>query len=115
MTTFSSVSMQGFCLKKRPTSLQDHLIGARYSKYDETIFMSDSCNKYRCSHCKSINRGSELCSSITGNNYILRIDIMCATKSLIYLITCKRCDTQHVCQTTQPVSVIITVLICQTL
>ena len=115
MTTFSSVSMQGFCFKKRPTSLQDHLIGARYSKYDETMFMSDSCNRYRCSHCKSINRGSELWSSITGNNYILRIDIMCATKSLIYLITCKRCDTQHVCQTTQPVSVIITVLIFQTL
>ena len=84
MTTFSSVSMQGFCLKKRPTSLQDHLIGPRFSKYDD--------------------RGSEFWSSIIGNNYILRVDIMCATKSLIYLITCKRCDTQH-CMSNYPTCV----------
>ena len=36
---------------KRTKYTHDHLIGA---KYDETIFMSDSCNRSRCSHCKSV-------------------------------------------------------------
>ena len=32
----------------------------KFSKYDETIFMSDSCNRSWCSHCKPINRGSRV-------------------------------------------------------
>ena len=71
------------------------------------MFMSDSCNRYRCSHCKSINRGSECSSSNTGINYKLRIDTNCTTQYVIYLVTCKRCDKQYTGQTTQPVAKLI--------
>ena len=69
-----------------------------------SMTIPDSCNRYRCSHSKSINRGSELSSTNTGINYKLRMDTNGATTDVIYLITCKRCDKQYAGQTTQHVA-----------
>ena len=89
---------------KRPKNLQYYLINSDYNKQTNKIHFSQSCNSKRFSHCVNIKTSSEFTSHVTGKTYSLHHDVNCKSKQVIYLITCKRCNSQYVGQTKQPVS-----------
>ena len=66
-----------------------------------------SCKRLKCTHCKSINESTEFTSSSTSEIFSLKNDFDCTSKNIIYLITCKRCNSQYVGQTHQKVSKIM--------
>ena len=58
------------------------------------------CNKFH----DFTEKNTEFTSYVTGKTYSLHHDVNCKTKQVIYLITCKRCNSQYVGLTKQPVS-----------
>jgi len=55
-------------------------------------------------YCKSISRGPEWSSSMSGHNYTFQIDTNGAVRERVYSIACKRCYKHYAGQTTQLVS-----------
>ena len=62
------------------------------------------CKRRRCTHCKSINESTEFKGSSTIEVFSLKKDFYCTSENVVYLITCKRCNSQYVGQTHQKVS-----------
>ena len=58
----------------------------------------------RCTHCKSINESTEFKDSSTNEVFSLKKDFDCTSENVLYLITCKKCNSQYVGQTHQKVS-----------
>ena len=60
------------------------------------------CGSNRCKTCKHIVEGSTFCSNTTGRRYNVKSNnavMTCATKNVIYLISCKKCGIQYVGET----------------
>jgi hypothetical protein len=64
---------------------------------------SKPCHHSRCQHCKYLNSTSTFSSSLTNQQFRVRGTITCATRNVIYLITCKKCSKQYVGETGIPV------------
>uniref|UniRef100_A0A8C5LIN0 GIY-YIG domain-containing protein n=1 Tax=Leptobrachium leishanense TaxID=445787 RepID=A0A8C5LIN0_9ANUR len=61
------------------------------------------CGDIKCSVCFYIESSSTFKSSNKGTIYIIQDRLNCASKNVIYLITCKKCSAQYVGQTTQSI------------
>ena len=59
------------------------------------------CNKgNKCVTCSILIEGRKLRSSFTNEAYLLKGEVTCTTKMVIYLITCNYCRKQYVGKTT---------------
>ena len=70
----------------------------------DTNTIASRCGKNRCKTCKHMIEGDSFVSNTTGKKYAIksREAIMtCATKNVIYLISCKKCGIQYVGETSQ--------------
>ena len=87
------------------TSLKPTFVGGDVTEAtQDTQTIVSKCGKTRCKTCKHIVEGDSFCSNTTGKKYnvISREDAMtCATKNVIYLISCKKCGIQYVGETSQ--------------
>ena len=70
------------------------------------IFSVYRCNRRRCATCAVIKPLRFFRSSLTKRRYtvISTCDLSCSTTSVIYLISCAKCDQQYVGETKQKVS-----------
>ena len=62
------------------------------------------CGSVRCKTCKHISQGSSFMSNVARKCYSVlspNSSMDCATKNVIYLITCKKCGIQYVGETSQ--------------
>ena len=59
-----------------------------------------SCGSSRCQVCKGINIIDEFTSFTTKKTYKINHSFNCNDKCLIYLLSCKSCGKQYVCNTT---------------
>ena len=89
---------------KRPQNLGDTLIHSKMNFSQNSARSVSSYKRRRCTHCKSINESTAFKSSSTSEVFSLKKDFESTTENVIYLITCKRCNSQHVGQTHQKVS-----------
>ena len=65
----------------------------------DTHTIVSKCGKTRCKTCKHIVEGDSFCSNTTGKKYNVKSSenvMTCATKNIIYLISCKKCGIQYV-------------------
>ena len=84
----------------KPTSIERDVADAT----QDTKPIVSRCGKPRCKTCKHIVEGDSFCSNTTGRKYNIksREDVItCATKNVIYLISCKKCGIQYVGETSQ--------------
>ena len=89
---------------KRPQNLGDILTHSKMNFSQNSAGSVSSCKRRRCTHFKSINESTEFKSSSTSEVFSLKKDFDCIPENVIYLITCKRCNSQYVGQTHQKVS-----------
>ena len=89
---------------KRPQNLGYTLTHSKMNFSPNSAGSVSSCKRHRCTHCKSINESTEFKSSSTSEVFSLKRDFDCTSENVIYLITCKRCNSQQVGQTHQKVS-----------
>jgi hypothetical protein len=89
---------------KRPNNIGNFITRAQFTNSLNSSRASSACGRTRCSHCKSIHVGEKFKSTVTGEQFNLQKNMNCASKDVIYLITCKQCKKQYVGQTMQPVS-----------
>ncbi|XP_053314288.1 uncharacterized protein LOC128480756 [Spea bombifrons] len=57
------------------------------------------CGEIKCSVCQYIHSATTFRSSSTKKTYNINHVVTCTTKSVIYLVTCKKCEVQYVGQT----------------
>ncbi len=102
---------------RRNKNLRDHLCRARV-KYDPNISSDQSvsgppaplsqtrnrCKTNNCRYCPLINTSGRVRCKSTGRTYSCLKHITCKSSNLIYLITCKECQTQYVGQTYRTIS-----------
>ena len=86
---------------KRSKNLKDSHVWSDFNSDMCNTFSSQSCNSNRCSHRLHINTRSSFSSHTTGETFHLHNNTNCKTKGVIYLVTCKKCQCQHVGQTRQ--------------
>ena len=70
----------------------------------DTNTIISRCGKTRCKTCKHIVEGDSFWSKNTGRQYTVKSHeavMTCATKHVIYLISCKKCGVQYVGETSQ--------------
>ena len=89
---------------KRPQNLSDILTHSKLNFSQNSAASLSSCKRRRCPHCKSINESTEFKSSSSSEVFSLKKDFDCSSENVIYLITCKRCNSQYVGQTHQKFS-----------
>ena len=88
---------------KRPSNLQDMLV---HSLLNETVNAGSvsKCNRPCCSHRSSIVESNSFLSTSASASFSVRENFTCVSSEVIYLITCKKCNIQHVEQTQQKCS-----------
>ena len=89
---------------KRPQNLGDISTHSKINFSQNSAGSVSSCKRRRCTHSTSINKSIEFKSSSTSEVFSLKKDFDCTSENVIYLITCKRCNSQYVGQTHQKVS-----------
>ena len=89
---------------QRPQNLGDILTHSKMNFSQNSAGSVSLCKRRRCTHCKSINESTEFKSSSTSEVFSLKKNFDCTSENVIYLITCKRCNSQYVGQTHQKVS-----------
>ena len=89
---------------KRPQNLGDIFANSKMNFSQNSAGSVSSFKRRRCTHCKGINESTEFKSSSTSEVLSLKKDFDCTSENVIYLITCKRCNSQYVGQTHQKVS-----------
>ena len=70
----------------------------------DTNTVASRCGKNRCKTCKHMIEGDSFVSNTTGKKYAIKSReavMTCATKNVIYLISCKKCGIQYVGETSQ--------------
>ena len=70
----------------------------------DTNTIVSRCVKTRCKTCKHIVEGDSFYGNNTGRQYTVKshkVVMTCATKHVIYLISCKKCGVQYVGETSQ--------------
>ena len=98
--TYVSPSCDYDAISLKPTSVGGDVADATQG----TQPIVSRCGKTRCKTCKHIVEGDSFCSNTTGKKYNVksREDVLtCATKNVIYLISCKKCGIQYVGETSQ--------------
>ncbi len=60
---------------------------------------SKICNNNNCRYCPKLDLSGLIKSTTTGRTFIVPSKITCKFNNLIYLITCKNCQSQYVGQT----------------
>lgn len=58
------------------------------------------CDKGRCDLCKNFVESRNFYSFRTGKSYIVRPNLTCSSKNVIYLVSCKKCQLQYIGSTT---------------
>ena len=90
---------------KRPRNLQDILVHTNLNNNkNRKIHSVMKCNRKRCTHCNYITETNGFTSSTLGKQFTIKNNLNCASSSVIYLITCKKCLKQYVGQTNQKCS-----------
>ena len=76
-------------------TLKDHLIRSRlktaYEKPGVTI-----CRRKNCEICHALHQEDTFESSNTGKQYKINLSFNCNSSNVVYLLTCKICEKQHV-------------------
>ena len=68
------------------------------------VCQSVCCGSRKCKTCNHLVEGNTFTSNVTGRTYDVSSPGMCmkcGTKSVIYLISCKKCGVQYVGETSQ--------------
>ncbi len=92
---------------RRPKNLKDLLVCSKLMyppkepKPKCGINPSKVCHNQNCKYCPKLDHSGLIKSTTTGRTFIFPPKITCKFNNLIYLITCKKCQsqTQHVGQT----------------
>ena len=88
-----------FIAFKRSKNLRDLLVHSRITTPASTITGNTKCTDKRCKCCQQTLVCTSFKSWVTGRKYNMRHYITCKTKTLIYLIQCKKCGLQYVSET----------------
>ena len=78
--------------------LSNYLVRAKMYPI-ERIVGSKNCGSKRCEVCINVNETSTLTSTVTGETFIINHKFDCNARCLVYLLTCRKCEIQHVGQT----------------
>ena len=85
---------------KRLTNIHDMQIHSKMNK-SAVSYNVTKCNRRHCSHCLTINESDCFTSSTTSCVHKIRQNLSCISTDVIYFITSKKCEAQHVGQTHQ--------------
>ena len=86
---FENIPITGF---KKGKSLKDILVRAKVPPLKTEEGFCGPCSKPRCEICKHITKTHQFESSSTKRIYSIRLqNLNCASKNVVYLLTCKTC------------------------
>ena len=60
------------------------------------------CGTSRCKTCPILKSTNIFASKVTGEQFIIKIHASYKTNNIVYLIECKQCGFQYVCESGQP-------------
>ena len=86
---------------RRPKNLKDHLVRAKLRRMDEVVVGTFKCEGKKCKVCDSVV-GNTFRTSVSGRIFHINYLFNCDSSGVVYLITCKKCEKQHVGNTVTP-------------
>ena len=91
---------------RRPRNLRNLLVRAGVSTpAPPTLNSNTPCNSRQCKCCKEIETCNIFKSNNTGRQYNIKAAITCKSKSLVYLISCRKCGLQYIGETENPLHI----------
>ena len=87
---------------QQPPNLKSLLVRAKIAtgKNQRIVPGMKKCGK-QCKVCSYVKEGKDFCSKKNGEKHLLKGEYNCNTKGVVYLISCAKCETQYVGQTSR--------------
>ena len=79
-----------------PPNLKDHIVRAAYGRVKETYKGNSQCQQPHCKACAHVKTGTTFCTMTTGEKFHVKATADCQTRSVLYLIECKKCSIQYI-------------------
>ena len=81
--------------KRQPRNLKKILTQAKFEDSESTPQIS-KCNRPRCKICPIIIQGEKIHFSATDEDFIVKSNLTCESRNVVYVLNCSNCNDQYI-------------------